>query len=44
MVVTIRKSKNFEGMFAIYKDGKLFDEPCASEKIAINRIKRYGLK
>lgn len=36
------KSKNFKGMYAITKNGKLWDEPHSSKIKARNQIKRYG--
>ena len=36
----IKSSRNFDGMFAIYKKGKLYDEPHASKRLANNQIKR----
>ncbi len=43
-MLTIEKSKKFKGMFAIIKDGKVFDEPHASICLAKEQIKRYDLR
>ena len=39
--IKIVKSKNFSGMFAINVNGKVFDEPHASKRLAQNQIKRF---
>lgn len=39
--IEIKKSKNFEDMYAIHVNGKVFDEPHASKRKAQNQIKRF---
>jgi len=39
--IEVKKSKNFEGMYAIFVNGKVFDEPHASKVKAQNQIKRF---
>jgi len=39
--VEVKKSKKFKGMYAIHVNGKVFDEPHASERLANNQIKRF---
>ena len=39
--IEIKKSKNFEGMYAIHVNGKVFDEPHASKRSAQNQVRRF---
>jgi len=42
--VEIKKSENFEDMYAIFVDGKVYDEPIWTIKKALNRAKKFGFK
>ncbi len=35
-------SKRFKGMYAITKNGKVYDEPHWSERTARNQMRRFG--
>ena len=39
--IVIKKSKNFDDMYAIYVNGKVFDEPHASKRSAQNQVRRF---
>lgn len=39
--IEIKPSKNFKDMYAIYVNGKIFDEPHASKRLAQNQVKRF---
>ena len=43
VIYTIRKSKNFKDMFAIYKDNEVYDEPHYTIRKAKTQLKRFGL-